>query len=76
VTVVGGPNVIRQGIAARLVDELHIDLRSVLLGEGVRMFEVPECGISPVAPIDLEQVGLTTSPGITHLRYRVARQAR
>lgn len=78
VTVVGGPDVIRQGIAAGLVDELHIDLRAVLLGDGLRMFDAPEGGASPntpSAPIDLEQVGLATSPGVIHLRYRVVRPA-
>ncbi len=36
VTVVGGVNTIQQCIRAGLADELHIDLRSVLLGDGLR----------------------------------------
>lgn len=66
VTVVGGADTIRQCIAAGLADEVHIDLRSILLGDGLRLFERTD---DP--PIELEQIGLSQSPGITHLRYRL-----
>ncbi len=39
VTVVGGASTLRQCIETGLADELHIDLRSVLLGDGLRLFE-------------------------------------
>jgi len=66
VTVVGGASVIQQCIAAGVADELHIDLRSVLLGDGLRPFE--RLDISPIA---LDQIGVSESPGVTHLRYRI-----
>ncbi len=66
VTVVGGANTIRQCIEAGLADELHIDLRSVLLGDGLRLFDR-----SGDPPIELESIGVSESPGVTHLRYRV-----
>ncbi len=66
VTVVGGAGTIRQCIEAGLADELHIDLRSVLLGDGLRLFDR-----SASPPIDLESIGVSESPGVTHLRYRV-----
>lgn len=68
VTVVGGASVIQQCIAAGLADELHIDLRSVLLGDGLRLFERLD-----ISPIELDQIGVSESPGVTHLRYRVRR---
>ncbi len=66
VTVVGGASTIRQCIEAGLADELHIDLRSVLLGDGLRLFDR-----SGDPPIELESIGVSESPGVTHLRYRV-----
>lgn len=66
VTMVGGASTIHQCIEASLVDELHIDLRSVLLGDGLRLFDR-----SGALPIELESIGASESPGVTHLRYRV-----
>lgn len=66
VTVVGGASTIRQCIAAGLVDELHIDLRAVLLGDGLRLFERSD---SP--PVEMDLIDVSESPGITHLRYRI-----
>jgi dihydrofolate reductase len=39
IQVVGGASVIRQMLMAGLVDELHIDIMPVLLGDGLRLFE-------------------------------------
>lgn len=69
VTVVGGASTIRQCLEAHLVDELHIDIRAVLLGDGLRLFER-----SDNPPIELETIGVSESPGVTHLRYRVGRR--
>lgn len=66
VTIVGGPDTIRQALAAGLVDELHIDVRAVLLGDGLLLFDRIDR-----SPIELELIETTQSPGITHLRYRV-----
>jgi dihydrofolate reductase len=68
VTVVGGADTIRQCLAAGLVDELHIDLRAILLGDGLRLFDR-----SNDLPVELESLGASESPGVTHLRYRVRR---
>ncbi len=66
VTVVGGASTIHQCIEAGLAAELHIDLRSVLLGDGLRLFDR-----SGDPPIELESIGVSESPGVTHVRYRV-----
>lgn len=66
VTVVGGADTIRQCVAAGLVDELQIDIRAVLLGDGLRLFER-----SDGPPLELESLGMSESPGVTHLRYGI-----
>ncbi len=66
VTVVGGASTIHQCIEAGLVDELHIDVRSLILGDGLRLFDRSGC-----PPIELESIGVSESPGVTHVRYRV-----
>lgn len=68
ITVVGGASVIRQCLAAGLADEVHIDLRPILLGDGLRLFER-----SNAQPIELDSIEVSQSPGVTHLRYRVRR---
>jgi dihydrofolate reductase len=68
VVIGGGADVIRQYLAAGLVDELSISLTPVLLGGGERLLE----GLGDAA-IELEQVDAIAAPGVTHLRYRVVR---
>lgn len=68
VTVVGGADTIRQCLQAGLVDELPIDVRSVLLGDGLRLFENRDG-----APLDLATTRVAESPGVVHLRFRVGR---
>lgn len=68
VTIVGGPDVIRQCLLAGLVDELQIDVRPVFLGDGLRLFE--RMGD---APVGLETTHVGESSGVVHLRFRVDR---
>ena len=67
VTVVGGPDVIQQALVLGLADEIHIDLRTLLLGDGLRLFEPSD---RPAE--ELELIEESQSPGVTHLRYRVS----
>jgi dihydrofolate reductase len=67
VTVVGGPNVIRQLLRADLVDELHADVMPVLLGGGTRLFEDGDPAIE-LEKMSVQEVGARTS-----LRFRVVR---
>lgn len=66
VQVVGGASVIRQLLQAGLVDELHIDLMPVLLGEGLRLFDEVDLERLRLEKIDVQEVGACTS-----LRFRV-----
>jgi dihydrofolate reductase len=65
---IGSASIARQALAARLLDEIHIDLTPVLLGAGVRLFD--HLG---AAPVPLEQIRAVEAPGVTHLRYRVVK---
>ena len=61
----GGADVIRQGMVTGVVDELASCTAPVVLGGGTRLFE----GFD--RDLDLEVLGVWTSPHATHVRYRV-----
>jgi dihydrofolate reductase len=65
----GGADLIRQGLASGRVDELVISTAPVILGAGKRLFDGFE------QDIDLEVVKVVSSPYATHVRYRVVRSA-
>jgi dihydrofolate reductase len=65
VSVAGGANIVQQFLKAQLLDELQIHLVSVLLGGGRRLFE-------HAGKMELEPTRVIASPGVTHLRFRVA----
>jgi dihydrofolate reductase len=67
VSVMGGADVIRQGLAAGLVDELTIVVAPVILGGGKRLFEGFE------RDIELEHLGVNQSRYATAIEYRVLR---
>jgi dihydrofolate reductase len=57
----------QQLLRAGLLDEIDLSVVPSLLGSGVRLFD--HLG----GPIDLEQIRMIPSDGVTHLRYRVLR---
>jgi dihydrofolate reductase len=65
VNVMGGGDVIRQALAAGLVDELTIIVAPVILGGGKRLFEGFE------RDVELEHLGVRQSPFATFIDYRV-----
>lgn len=65
VTVVGGASTIRQCIDAMLLDEFHLLIVPVLLGEGLRLFEVRQGD-----PVEFEQIGVDPYAGFTVLKYQ------
>jgi dihydrofolate reductase len=67
VHVMGGADVLRQALAAGLVDELTIIIAPVVLGGGKRLFE--EFSES----LELEQLGVRQSQFATFIDYRVSR---
>ena len=58
----------QQLLRAGKIDEIEVSVTPCLLGGGVRLFD--HIGADA---IDLEQVSVTPSEGVTHLRYRVVR---
>jgi dihydrofolate reductase len=65
----GGADVINQYLAAGLIDEIELHVVPILLGGGARLFE----GVGP--DLKLEPLRTVEGPGVTHLKYRVVRQA-
>jgi dihydrofolate reductase len=65
VNVMGGADVIRQALAAGLVDELTIIVAPVVLGGGKRLFD----GFD--RQVRLEHLGVRQSPYATFVDYRV-----
>jgi dihydrofolate reductase len=63
-----GASVPQQCLRAGLLDEIQIRLVPTLLGNGTRLFE--HLGDER---IELEMVGVVECPGVTHMRFRVAR---
>lgn len=66
VMVVGGANTAQQCLRAGLVDEIHIGIVPVLLGEGLRFFEHLAS-----EQIELERIKVFESPTRTDIWFRV-----
>jgi dihydrofolate reductase len=65
---VAAADVAQQALREGKVDEIEVSVTPCLLGGGVRLFD--HLGKEP---IDLEQIDVIGSQGVTHLRYRVVR---
>ena len=65
---VGAASLVQQCLEAGLLDEVHVDVVPVLLGDGVRLFD--NLGTTP---IELERSGLIEDPDVTHMTFRVLR---
>ncbi|MFG3254236.1 dihydrofolate reductase family protein [Streptomyces sp. NPDC048172] len=66
VSLLGG-SISRQCLRLGLVDELHLDVAPVLLGEGISLF----AGLGQ--RVELERLDTSAFASETHLRYRVLR---
>lgn len=65
VHIMGGAGIIRQALAAGLVDELHLHVAPILLDGGTRLFD----GLG--RQVRLERLEVVQTRHATHLRYRV-----
>ena len=63
-----GASSVQQALKAGLLDEFHLNIAPVLLGEGVRLFD--HLGS---APIHLERIRTLETPGATHFSFRVVK---
>jgi dihydrofolate reductase len=64
VAIAGGASVVRQYLAAGLLDELYLHVVPIVLGAGERIFD-------DVGDLVLQPVKVVASPTVTHLKYRV-----
>jgi dihydrofolate reductase len=64
VSIAGGASVVQQYLRAGLIDELRLHVAPVVLGAGERLLD-------NVGDLRLEQLEVTSSELVTHLRYRV-----
>jgi dihydrofolate reductase len=64
VCIAGGANTAQQFLEAGLIDEIRIHLAPVLLGEGIRLFDLSKT-------IQLKQTRVIESVGVTHLRFDI-----
>ncbi|HEX2623500.1 MAG TPA: dihydrofolate reductase family protein, partial [Phototrophicaceae bacterium] len=64
---VASSTLVQQCLKLGLLDEIHIDLVPVLLGQGTRLFDHLE------TPIELELIKMVQAPGVTHMTYRVVK---
>ncbi|GAB3414254.1 dihydrofolate reductase family protein [Flindersiella endophytica] len=68
VVALHGATVPQQALQAGLLDEMFVHLVPILLGGGVRLFDLFDA-----APVRLERTDVIASPLVTHLRFRVVR---
>ncbi len=66
--VVCTASILQQCLNAGLMDEIHIDVVPLLLGNGVRLFDHLN-----IEPIELESIRVIEAPGVTHLGFRVVK---
>lgn len=71
VAVAGGGELLRQVLAAGLLDQLDLHVSPVLLGEGQRLFD-SSLGLGADDGIELVPARVVEAPGVTHLRYTVS----
>lgn len=75
VQVAGGGELVRQVLAAGLLDQLELHISPVLLGDGQRLFD-PGLGLGADEGIELVPVRAVEAPGVMHLRYDVSGRAK
>ncbi|MFJ6675961.1 dihydrofolate reductase family protein [Actinosynnema sp. NPDC091369] len=74
VAVAGGGTLVRQVLAAGLLDELELHVVPVVLGTGMRLLE-PDLGLGHKEGIELIPTRVLHAPDVTHIRYTVTGRA-
>ena len=64
--VISTASILQQCLNAGLMDEIHLDVAPLLLGNGVRLFDHLN-----IDPITLERIHAIEAPGVTHMAFRV-----
>ncbi len=66
--VIGAPSVVKQCLNAKLLDEIHIDLIPLLLGKGIRLFDMLE-----IEPTDLKVEDISAHRNVIHMTFSIVR---
>ncbi len=66
IVAIASPSIARQCLQVGLLDEISVHIVPVLLGGGVRMFDLLD-----TKPIELECMGTENTPKVTHMAFRV-----
>lgn len=74
VAVAGGGSLVRQVLAAGLLDELELHVVPVVFGSGLRLLDA-DLGIGEKEGIELTPIRVLHTPDVTHLRYAVTGRA-
>ncbi|HEX5945036.1 MAG TPA: dihydrofolate reductase family protein [Acidimicrobiales bacterium] len=74
VAVAGGGRLVRQVLAAGLLDRLDLHIVPVVLGDGLRLLD-PALGLDPMEAIELTPARVVATPDVTHIRYTVEGRA-
>ena len=75
VAVAGGGTLLRQVLAAGLLDELELHIVPVLLGDGMRLFDAG-LGLDVREGIELTPARVVETPEVTHIRYVIGPRAK
>lgn len=73
VAVAGGGTLLRQVIAADLLDQLELHISPVLLGDGQRLLDA-SLGLADDEGIELTPTRVIEAPDVTHVRYTIGKR--
>ncbi len=74
VAVAGGGTLVRQVLAAGLLDQLELHIAPAVLGDGMRLLD-PALGLADKEAIELTPTRVVHAPDVTHVRYAVEGRA-
>jgi dihydrofolate reductase len=74
VAVAGGGTLVRQVLAAGLLDQLELHIVPAVLGDGMRLLD-PALGLAEKEAIELTPTRVIHGPDVTHVRYSVEGRA-
>jgi dihydrofolate reductase len=75
VAVAGGGTLVRQMMAAGLIEQLELHITPVLLGDGQRLFDA-SLGLGDDEGIELVPIRVVETPEVSHIRYSVNGRSR
>jgi dihydrofolate reductase len=75
VAVAGGGTLLRQVLAAGLLDGLELHISPVLLGDGMRLFDA-SLGLGIREAIELTPTRIVEASEVTHIRYNIGPRAK